>query len=68
MTNLKYFSNNQQVHCCINNHATDSGIRLHGLTNKVSNDIATFLCDKLNETKTLYPGTHLHMEFKLVSN
>ena len=43
-------------------------IRLHGLTNKVSNDMATFLCDKLNETETLYPGTDLCMEFKLVSN
>ncbi len=43
-------------------------IRLHGLTNKLSNDIATFLCDKLNETETLYPGTTLRMVFKLVSN
>jgi transposase-like protein len=43
-------------------------IKLHGLTNKLSNDMVTFLCDKLNETETLYPGTNLRMEFKLVSN
>jgi hypothetical protein len=43
-------------------------IKLHSLTNKVSNDIATFLCEKLNETETLYPGTNLRMEFKMVSN
>jgi transposase len=43
-------------------------IKLHALTNKVSNDTATFLCEKLNETETLYPGTNLRMVFKLVSN
>jgi len=43
-------------------------IKLNGLTNKVSNDTATFLCEKLNEIETLYPGTNLRMEFKMVSN
>ncbi len=43
-------------------------IKLHGLTSKGSNDMVTFLCDKLNETETLYPGTNLRMVFKLVSN
>jgi transposase-like protein len=43
-------------------------IILHGLASKVSNDMVTFLCDKLNETETQYPGTNLRMVFKLVSN
>lgn len=43
-------------------------IKLHGLTSKGGNDMVTFLCDKLNETETLYPGTNLRMVFKLVSN
>ena len=43
-------------------------VRLHGLTNPVSNKALQGLCDELNLTETIYPGTNLRIIYDLVSN
>ena len=43
-------------------------IRLHHLTNPLSNRAAQALADQLNATETLYPGTHLRLRYELVSS
>lgn len=43
-------------------------VSLHNLTNQYSDKIAHYLCDKLNETETVFPGTNLRLVYKLVAN
>jgi hypothetical protein len=43
-------------------------VRLHHLTNALSDQAARFLAAHLNESETLYPGTNLRLIFKLVSD
>ncbi len=43
-------------------------VRLHHLTNQMSNRIAQRLADELNATETKYPGTNLRLVFDLVSS
>lgn len=42
-------------------------VSLHCLANEKTNKIAKYLCEKLNETKTVFPGTNLTIYYKLVS-
>ena len=42
-------------------------IRLHHLTNRLSDKAAQHLADHLNKTETLYPGTNMRLIYKLVS-
>lgn len=43
-------------------------VELHSLATPKSNAILSHLCDELNATETVYPGTDLRMIFKSVSN
>ncbi len=43
-------------------------IKLHHLTNRLSDKAARHLADHLNETETIYPGTNLRLVYELVSN
>jgi Transposase protein len=43
-------------------------VRLHHLTQAAHDDAVRFLCDELNATKTVFPGTNLTMIFKLGSS
>ena len=43
-------------------------IRLHHLTNRISDEAARHLADQLNATEARYPGTNLRLIFKLVSD
>lgn len=43
-------------------------VRLHHLTNPLSDQAARALAAHLNESETLYPGTNLRLIFKLVSD
>lgn len=43
-------------------------VRLHHLTNRISDEAARHLADQLNATETRYPGTNLRLIFKLVSD
>lgn len=42
-------------------------IRLHHLTNRMSDNSAKELAKNLNETETIYPGTNLQLRYELVS-
>ena len=42
-------------------------IRLHHLTNKLSDKAALHLADYLNKTDTIYPGTNMRLVYELVS-
>ena len=42
-------------------------IRLHHLTNRMSDKAAKELAKHLNETETIYPGSNLRMRYELVS-
>lgn len=42
-------------------------VRLHHLTNRMSDDAARQLAQHLNDTETVYPGTDLLMRYELVS-
>ncbi|MGR3316896.1 MAG: putative transposase [Candidatus Anammoxibacter sp.] len=42
-------------------------IRLHHLTNRLSDKAALHLADYLNNTETIYPGTNMRLIYKLVS-
>jgi len=42
-------------------------IRLHHLTNRLSDEAARNLATQLNETQTIYPGTNLRLVYQLVS-
>lgn len=43
-------------------------VRLHHLTNNLSDEAARHLASHLNETETIYPGTNLRLIYKLVSD
>lgn len=43
-------------------------VRLHHLTNHMSDKAAQFLADQLNETETIYPNTNLRLVYNFVSN
>jgi len=43
-------------------------VRLHHLTNSMSDKGARFLAERLNETEVEYPGTNLRLVYKLVSD
>ncbi len=43
-------------------------ISLHNLNNESSDESARFLCQKLNETETVFPGTDLRLFFNMVSD
>jgi hypothetical protein len=43
-------------------------IALHSLSDEKSNKIARYLCEQLNQTETIFPGTNLRLFFKSVSN
>ena len=43
-------------------------VRLHRLTNPQSDRAVRLLCDHLNDTETIYPGTDFKLNFELVSN
>lgn len=40
-------------------------VRLHHLTNRMSDDAVRYLSDQLNATETHYPGTNLRLVYKL---
>lgn len=43
-------------------------VRLHHLTNALSDRAAQHLAAHLNQTETIYPGTNLRLRYELVSN
>lgn len=43
-------------------------VRLHHLTNSLSDKATRVLCEHLNATETIYPGTNLRLIYKLVSD
>ena len=42
-------------------------VRLHHLTNRMSDHAARLLARHLNDTDTIYPGTNLRLRYELVS-
>jgi len=42
-------------------------VRLHSLANRSSDTAAAHLCNELNETETIFPGTELRLVYELVS-
>lgn len=42
-------------------------VRLHHLANKSSSESIRYLCDELNATETVFPGTKLRLIYKMVS-
>lgn len=42
-------------------------VRLHHLTNRMSDNAAKKLAQHLNETETIYPGSNLRMRYEMVS-
>ena len=43
-------------------------IRIHNMTNPRNNRYVQKLCEVLNESETVFPGTHLRLIYNLVSN
>jgi len=43
-------------------------VSLHNLTNPVSDRIVRNLCQEINATKTIFPGSNLRLVYKLVSD
>ena len=43
-------------------------VRLHRLANRQADRAVQLLCERLNETETIYPGTKFKLNFELVSN
>jgi hypothetical protein len=43
-------------------------IRLHPLANQSSDNAISHLCDQLNQTETIFPGTELRLIYELVSH
>jgi len=43
-------------------------VRLHQLANRSSSEAMHHLCNELNSTETIFPGTNLRLIFKLVSS
>ena len=42
-------------------------VKLHYLSEDLQDDAVRYLCEKLNETETTFPGTNLRMIYKLGS-
>ena len=42
-------------------------VRLHQLAKKSSSESIRYLCDELNSTETVFPGTNLRLVFNMVS-
>ena len=42
-------------------------VRLHQLANRSSGETIRHLCDELNATETVFPGTQLRLIYKLVA-
>ena len=42
-------------------------VRLHALANNSSSESINYLCEELNLTETIFPGTNLRLIFKMVS-
>ncbi len=42
-------------------------IQLHHLANRMTDDVISHLCECLNETQTIFPGTDLKLIYKLAS-
>ena len=42
-------------------------VRLHHLANRSSDEVLSYLCENLNETQTVFPGTDLRLIYKLSS-
>ena len=51
-----------------NNEEGTLTIRLHHLTNHMSDEAAQALAKHLNDTETIYPGTNLRLLYELVSS
>ncbi|MCP4307892.1 MAG: hypothetical protein GY788_24080, partial [bacterium] len=51
-----------------NEKAQTLTVRLHHLANRSSDDAARDLCDELNATETVFPGTTLRLVYELVSS
>jgi len=43
-------------------------VRLHHLANRSSDDAVRHLCDELNTTETVFPGTNMRIFYELVSS
>jgi hypothetical protein len=43
-------------------------VRLHHLTAAVHDEVLVHLCDQLNQTQTIYPGTDLRLEFQILGS
>jgi len=43
-------------------------VYLHNLTNEGADQLAKEICEKLNQTETLFPGTNLKIIYNLVSD
>ncbi|MBT7888089.1 MAG: hypothetical protein HN580_03645, partial [Deltaproteobacteria bacterium] len=43
-------------------------VQLHGLANRQADCAVQLLCERLNETETIYPGTNFKLKYELVSN
>ena len=58
---------NTEVDLLPDEQAKTLTIRLHPLANQSSDEAIRHLCDQLNATETLLPGTELRLIYKLVS-
>ena len=58
---------NTEVDLLPDEQAKTLTIRLHPLANQSSDEAIRHLCDQLNATETLLPGTELRLICKLVS-
>lgn len=43
-------------------------VKIHNLNNRRSDKVLQYLCEKLNETETQFPGTNLRLIYNLVSS
>jgi hypothetical protein len=43
-------------------------VRLHPLTAQVHDDVIQHLCNELNATETLFPGTHLRLVYQIIGS
>jgi prepilin-type processing-associated H-X9-DG protein len=63
----------RQIYCADIDLAPDESdktltVRLHRLASRQADRAVQLLCDRLNETETVYPGTEFKLNFELVSN
>jgi len=42
-------------------------IRIHHMTNRCEDEIIGYLCDELNATETVFPGTKMRLCYEMVS-